>query len=87
MKVVTVKDIERKDVPIYYRRLFSGMLVLEILHKTEERRINFTIETMPTGQRGVFVTIIDPIDYPLTPLIREVKKYLQDLDDAGGLPG
>jgi hypothetical protein len=86
MKVLQVKDIERKDVPIYYRRLFSGILVLELLNNTVERAINFTIETKPTGVRDIFVTLAEPIDYPLIPLMKEVKQYLNELDDSGGLP-
>jgi hypothetical protein len=86
MKILQVKNIERKDVPIYYRRLFSGILVLELLNKTVERTINFTIETKPTGARDILVTFDEPVDYPLIPLMKEVKKYLNDLDDSGGLP-
>jgi hypothetical protein len=86
MKVLQVKDIERKDVPIYYRRLFSGMLVLELLNTTVERAIDFTIETKPTGVRDILVTLAEPVDYPLIPVLKEVKRYLNELDDSGGLP-
>jgi hypothetical protein len=87
MKIVQVKNIERKDVPIYYRRLFSGIAEFELLNKSQERAIDFTIETKPTGAKDVFVTMPDPIDYPLVPLMKELKKFIVDLDDAGGLPG
>jgi hypothetical protein len=87
MKIVQIKNVERKDVPIYYRRLFSGIAEFELLNKSEERAIDFTIETKPTGAKDVFVTMPDPIDYPLVPLMKELKKFLIDLDDTGGLPG
>jgi hypothetical protein len=87
MKILQVKDIQRKDVPIYYRRLFTGVLVLELLNKTVERAMDFTIETKPTGARDIFVTLAEPVDYPLVPLMTEVKKYLNALDDSGELPG
>jgi hypothetical protein len=86
MKVLQVKDIERKDVPIYYRRLFSGILVLDLLNSTVERVIDFTIETKPTGARDILITLTEPVDYPLVPLLKEIKKYLNELDDSGGLP-
>jgi hypothetical protein len=86
MKVLQIKDIERKDVPIYYRRLFSGILELELLNKIVVRAIDFTIETKPTGARDIFVTLAEPVDYPLIPLMKEIKKYLNELDDSGGLP-
>jgi 2-methylaconitate cis-trans-isomerase PrpF len=87
MKVLSVKNIVRKDVPIYYRRLFSGVAVLELVNQSVERKIDFSIETKPTGQNEISVTFIDPVDYPLVPLVRETKKFLDALDKSGGLPG
>jgi hypothetical protein len=86
MKIVQIKDVVRKEVPIYYRRLYSLIAEFELLSKSEERSIDFTIETKPTGQKDIFVTMPEPIDYPLVPLMRELKKFLIDLDDAGQLP-
>ena len=87
MTIKQIKNIVRKDVPIYYRRLFSGCLELELMGKNLERDIDFTIETLPTGMNQVSVTIADPVDYPLVPLMREVKQFITALDEAGGLPG
>jgi hypothetical protein len=87
MKIKQIKDIVRKDVPIYYRRLFTGILAIELLGKNVERRIDFTIETMPTGLNQVTVTIAEPLDYPLVPLMRELKQFILNLDENGGLPG
>jgi hypothetical protein len=87
MKIRHIKNIIRKDVPIYYRRLFSGIAEIELWDKPIERAIDFTIETKPTGQKQVFVTMAETIDYPLVPIVRELKKYINDLDENGGLPG
>jgi hypothetical protein len=87
MKIRRIKNIVRKDVPIYYRRLFTGALELELMGKHLERAIDFTIETMPTGMNEVSVTIADPLDYPLVPLMRELKQFITTLDENGGLPG
>jgi hypothetical protein len=87
MKIQHIKDIKRKDVPIYYRRLFSGIVEMELLDKAVERAIDFTIETKPTGQKQILVTLAERIDYPLVPLMRELKKYINDLDENGALPG
>jgi hypothetical protein len=86
MKILEIKNMIRKDVPIYYRRLFSGTLVLELLNKTHESRIDFTVETKPTGINEVIVNNMEPVDYPLLPLTREIKKYISLLDENGGLP-
>jgi hypothetical protein len=87
MKILTIKDIERKDVPIYYRRLFSGIVTFDLLNKNVERRIDFSIETKPTGHKEISVTIAEPIDYPLVPLVKDLKAFINTLDDSGGLPG
>ncbi len=86
MKVIAVKDITRKDVPLYYRRIFSGLAVLEILDDVSERRIEFIIETKPTGAREVSVTLLDAVDYPLVPVLRELKEKVVALDREGALP-
>ncbi|GHV77398.1 hypothetical protein AGMMS49942_22190 [Spirochaetia bacterium] len=87
MTIKQIKNIVRKDVPIYYRRLFSGTIEVELIGKDLERNIDFTIETLPTGMNQVSVTIADPIDYPLVPFMREVKQFITALDEAGALPG
>jgi hypothetical protein len=86
MKVLAIKEIVRKDVPIYYRRLFTGIAVLELLKDPVERRIDFSIEHKPTGAKEVSVTFLDAVDYPLIPLNREMKKFIDHLDASGGLP-
>jgi hypothetical protein len=87
MKIRHIKNIIRKDVPIYYRRLFSGIVEMELLDKPIERAMDFIIETKPTGQKQISVTLAEMVDYPLVPLMRELKKYINDLDEDGGLPG
>jgi hypothetical protein len=86
MRIVQIKNIIRKEVPIYYRRLYTGIAEFELLNKPQERSIDFTIETKPTGKKDVFVTMPEPLDYPLVPLMRELKQFLINLDDAGQLP-
>ena len=86
MKITEIKDLVRKDVPIYYRRLFSGTLVIELINKTVESQIDFTVETKPTGINEVIINHMDTVDYPLLPLNKEIKKFITVLDETGGLP-
>jgi hypothetical protein len=87
MKIVAIRDLVRKDVPIYYRRLFSGVLTIELINEnTAESAIDFTVETKPTGINEVIINKMDNVDYPLLPLTKEVKKFISLLDDTGGLP-
>ena len=86
MKIVEIKNLVRKDVPIYYRRLYSGIVVLELLKNPAEIPLDFQIEHKPTGQTEINITLAQKIDYPLVPLMRELKKYIGELDTGGKLP-
>jgi hypothetical protein len=86
VKVLTVKNIVRKDVPIYYRRLYTCIAVVELINKSQDVQVDFSIEHKPTGQKEILVTLIDKVDYPLIPLNSALKKAIDDLDAAGSLP-
>ena len=86
MKIVALKNLVCKDVPIYYRRLFSGILEVELINKTVESPINFTVETKPTGLNEVIINDMGEVEYPLLPLRKAVINYISVLDDTGGLP-
>ena len=86
MQVVSIKDMIRKDVPIYYRKLFTGVAVIDMNNGPIDYRIDFSIEYKPTGQKEIGITFIDPIDYPLIPVNKELKAYILELEDANGLP-
>jgi hypothetical protein len=87
VRVINIKDIIRKDVPIYYRLLFTGVAVLELANeKVSDYRIDFTIETKATGQKEVIVSFLDEVDYPLLPVIRELKICITEMYLNGMLP-
>ncbi|MDR2543695.1 MAG: hypothetical protein LBC80_09665 [Treponema sp.] len=86
MKVISIKDMVRKDVPIYYRKLFTGIAVIDLNEKQTDFRIDFAIEYKPTGHKEIAVNFLDHIDYPIVPVARELKQYIFDLDYVGGLP-
>jgi hypothetical protein len=86
MRIVKIKEIIRKDIPIYYRRLYSSVLVIELMGKSIEKKIDFSIEIKPTGQKDIVITFLEPIDYPLVPLLKELKKFINEIDSDGQLP-
>ncbi|MDR1325038.1 MAG: hypothetical protein LBK00_03265 [Treponema sp.] len=87
MKVLEIKNIVRKDVPIYYRMFFSGCACLELAaNNSIERQINFSIEIKPTGLKEIIVALDEPVDYPLLPLKKALKAAIEDLDHNGNLP-
>ena len=86
MKITDIKNIVRKDVPIYYRRLYTGIAVMELINNSIEVPLDFQIEHKPTGQIEIGVTLSQKVDYPLVPLQKELKKFIGDLDSNGKLP-
>ena len=86
MKVLTVKDIVRKDVPIYYRLLYTGVAVIELTKDPEDYRIDFSIEIKPTGMKEVLVTFLDDIHYPLVPIVKDLKTLIGTMHTNGLLP-
>ena len=86
MKIVSIKDMIRKDVPIYYRKLYTGVAVIEMNSAIVDYRIDFSIEYKPTGNKEVAVSLIDTIDYPLIQVSKELKNYIHELEKVGGLP-
>jgi hypothetical protein len=86
MQVIGIKDIVRKDVPIYYRLLYTGVAVLELTKKQAEYRIDFSIEIKPTGQKEIIVTFLDDLEFPLIPISKELKNQINTLHTNGLLP-
>lgn len=86
MKVSEIKNIVRKDVPIYYRRLYTGIAVMELVNKPVEVPLDFQIEHKPTGQTEIGLTLSQKVDYPLIPIQKELKKFIGLLDSEGKLP-
>jgi hypothetical protein len=86
MKVVSIKDIIRKDVPIYYRLLYTGVAVIELTKGSADYRIDFTVEIKPTGLKEISVTFLDNIEYPLIPVIKELKVIIDKMHEDELLP-
>ena len=86
MKIIEIKNIIRKDVPIYYKNFYKGILVIELIGKPQEIPVEFIIEHKPTGMLDISVTLSEQIDYPLVPLMKEIKAYIAELDSTRNLP-
>ena len=86
MKIIEIKNIIRKDVPIYYKRFYKGILVIKLMEEPQEIPIEFIIEHKPTGSMEITVTFSHEIDYPLVPLLKEVKNHIIELDATRILP-
>jgi len=86
MRIIEIKDMARKDMPIYYRRFYSGVALLELVNRQVEFPLEWQIEHKPTGQMEIAISIKQSVDYPLVPLQKELKKFIGALDSNGKLP-
>jgi len=86
MNIAAIKDVVRKDIPIYYRLLYTGVAAIELSGKEADYRIDFSIEIKPTGKKEINVTFLDEVDYPLVPVLREMKKMIDTMHSNGELP-
>lgn len=86
MRILEINNIIRKDVPIYYRRLYSGNAVIELINQPVEMPVEFQIEHKPTGKTDITITFPKKPDYPLVPLVKELKNFICALDSEGKLP-
>ena len=85
MKVTEIRDVVRKDVPIYYRRIYTAVARLELLGAEVDKRVEFSIETKPTGAKEIGVQILDQLDFPLVPVVKELKDFILAMDRSGAL--
>jgi len=86
VRINDIKNILRKDTPIYYRRIYSGLAEIVILEKKQALNIDWVIETSPLGTKTITVTVRDKIDYPLLNIIKELKLKIGNFDEEGKLP-
>ena len=86
MEIREIKNIVRKDVPIYYRRIYSGIACFDMLNQPTEFSVEFQLEHKPTGQIETSLISMGQVDYPLVPLQKELKRFIGELDSNGKLP-
>jgi len=86
MKLSEIVNIIKKDVPLHYRNEYSASAVFDVPGgKTLSRRIEFIVEMSPIGSKDIRINFVDPIDYPLVPILKSLKDEIQSLDRKGSL--
>lgn len=86
MNLKALNNVNKKDLPLEYRKIFTGDAVFETpLHQNLETGIEFSLEKNASGATDIRIKINDAIDYPLLPLIRTLKEHIRDLDMKGKL--
>ena len=86
MDVLEIKNLYREEIGLYYRRNFTGLAVIELPIKTIEVPLDFIIEVGPLGNRDFDIELKEKIDYPLLPVMKKLKEYIELLDKEGKLP-
>ena len=86
MEVLEIKNLYREETGLYYRRNFTGLAVIELPIKTIEVPLDFIIEMGPMGNKEFDIELKDKIDYPLLPVIKKLKEYIEKLEAEGKLP-
>jgi hypothetical protein len=86
MKLETIDNIQKKELAIQYRREYNGEAVFTSpINGSCTTGINFTLEHSPVGDPIVNVSLLDDIDYPLLPILGQLKVYIKNLDREGKL--
>ncbi len=86
MKVVRISDIQRKEAYIDYRRMYTGNATLN-LNSTGavEVPIEFALEHTALGSIDISVNLLQKIEYPVVPIINDLKEYIRELSTTGQL--
>jgi hypothetical protein len=87
MEIVSLNNINKKDIPLHYRNEYSGQVVyINMLGKEVSIPVEFIVERSALGTLDISVEFTSPLDYPLLPALRSVKSYIAGMDKEGLLP-
>lgn len=86
MKVVDLTNVRRKETPLYYRKEFKADAILEFMEETTSYTVEFVLEHKATGGVDIRVTLTEDLDYPLMPIVANLKRYILDMHERGSLP-
>lgn len=86
MKLTQIADIVKKNVPLHYRNEYTANAVFDSADgKVLSKRIEFVVEMSPIGSKDIRINFVDPIDYPLVPVLKSLKDEILVLDRKGSL--
>jgi hypothetical protein len=86
MKLIEIKDVEPEEGGVYYRQKYHATAVFEDVYGGEtDVPILCIVEINPLGQKKITVNFLGDIQYPLIPLLRQLKVQLHEMHDDGRL--
>lgn len=86
MQLTQISDIVKKKAALHYRNEYSAKAIFDLTDgKVLSRRIEFVVEMSPLGSKDIRINFVDPIDYPLVPVLKSLKDEILVLDRKGTL--
>lgn len=86
LKIIELRNLDQKDVPLAYRRSFTADAVLEGIHSGGfTQSIEFDIEKDAMGNTHISLKIVGTPQYPVVPLTRAIKAHISELESSGAL--
>ncbi len=84
MLVQSIEQLVKKDVPLHYRNDYTALCKLAFPHGgSQEVPIEFSAEIKPGGERVIDVRVKERVNYPLIPVIRELKEKILVMEKDG----
>lgn len=87
MRILELQALTKEESFIYYINRYKATAVVEVLMQTLKFPVSFSIEINPLGQKTID---LDPLpknlDYPVVPLSKTLKAYINQLYDENKLP-
>jgi hypothetical protein len=87
MKVLGINSIFKEDSSLYYMNHYTANAVIELITQKVDLPVNFSVEITPLGTRNIDVNFNkDDINYPVMPLTKALKTFVDELSKNGELP-
>jgi hypothetical protein len=87
MVVREIDNIRRKHMLISYRREYHADVLISLHNQAAKPyQIEFSMEMTPLGGNIIRVKMLTEPDYPLVPLMNEIKERLAAMDRDDTLP-
>lgn len=84
MKLISINNIEKKDVPLYYRNEYTADSDFILIGENSVKiSLKFSIEMAPTGEKKIDVIVLGKIDYPLIPILRSLTMEISSMEQKG----
>ncbi|MBN1649083.1 MAG: hypothetical protein JW874_13690 [Spirochaetales bacterium] len=86
MKVIEIRNLLKKDIPLHYRNEYTGDIILETNQAVKmQKKLEFSLERRATGDLDIQIQFKEDIGYPLIPVIKTVKDYIIKMEKEGDL--